>query len=316
MKVYRGLDSIDKPFNEPVVTIGNFDGVHLGHQKIFRKVIESKRPSSESIVITFHPHPLRVLAPERGLKLLTPLDEKIRLIGAIGIDVMILIDFNKDFSRLPAEVFIKDILIDRVGTKHLIVGHNYRFGKDKEGDTRLLRKKAKQYGYAFTVVRSLKINGQTVSSSRIRQLLSWGRVCEASFLLGRAYSISGRVIKGAGRGEKILNTPTANLLTENEIVPREGVYAVKVLLDGRLYNGVANIGKNPTFGGTMPSYEVHLFDFKGNLIGKDIRVYFVDRIRAERKFPDPEALKAQIQKDIETALFILNEHRVNIDLKL
>ena len=313
MKVFRGLDSIQRKFNDPVVTIGNFDGVHLGHQKIFRKVIESKGPSSESIVITFHPHPVQVLAPERGLRLLTPLEEKIRLIDAMGIDIMILIDFNRDFSRLPPEVFIKEILVDKVGVRHLIVGHNYRFGKGKAGDTALLRRMSKKYGYSFTVVRNMKINGQTVSSSRIRQLLAWGRVCEASTLLGRAYSISGRVVKGAGRGEKILDTPTANLVTEHEIVPREGVYAVKVLLDGRLFNGVANIGKNPTFGGTMPSYEVHLFDFTGDIVGKRIRVYFVDRIRAERRFPDPGSLKEQIRKDIEIAHYILKEHRININ---
>ncbi len=305
MKVFRGIDSVTGDFRHLIVTIGNFDGVHIGHQKIFRKVIEAKGRAGTSMVITFNPHPVKVLAPERKLRLLTPLEEKLRLIQSTGIDAVLIIDFDREFAKVEPDDFIKDILVDRLKVKHVIVGHNYRFGKEKRGTTELLRRRGRRYGFKVTVVRNTRLGGHTVSSSRVRQLLYWGRVCEASALLGRPYSIHGTVIKGAGRGGKVLSTPTANISTPNELVPKEGVYAVRVEIEGRLYDGVANIGTNPTFDGKQMSYEVHIFDFNENLLGRELRLYFIDRIRGEKRFSSVEELKSQIQKDIEIAREIL-----------
>ncbi|RMG75091.1 MAG: bifunctional riboflavin kinase/FAD synthetase [Nitrospirae bacterium] len=307
MKVFNGIDTVRESFDYLVVTIGNFDGVHIGHQKIFRKVNEARGRRGTSMVITFNPHPVKVLAPERKLKLLTPLEEKLKLIEKTGIDAVLIIDFDREFSRVEPEDFIKGILVDKLKVKHVIVGHNYRFGKEKRGTTELLRRRGRRYGFKLTVVRNTKLGGHVVSSSRIRQLLAWGRVCEASSLLGRPYSIHGRVIRGAGRGARVLSTPTANITTPNEIVPKEGVYAVRVELEGNHYDGVANIGTNPTFDGTQMSYEVHLFDVNQNLLGKELRVYFIDRIRGEKRFSSVEQLKTQIKKDIEVARAILKE---------
>ncbi len=313
MVVIRGLQSLDREFPAPVVTIGNFDGVHLGHQKIFRKVVEAARQRrGTSMVITFDPHPLKVVAPDRKLKLLTPLDEKIRLVELNGLDVFLCIDFNREFAKTDPEDFIRDILVEKLKVKHVIVGHNYRFGKGKRGTADLLRRRGRKYGFKVNVVRNKVISGHAVSSSRIRQLLLWGRVCEAAALLGRPYSIHGKVIRGAGRGAGILGIPTANIETPNELAPREGVYAVKVKLKDDIYDGVANIGKNPTFGGGELSYEAHLFGFDGDLLGREIRLFFIDRIRGERTFPDAGSLKREIHRDIDRAKTILKEHRVDI----
>jgi len=307
MKIFRGIDSVREDFKYLVVTIGNFDGVHIGHQKIFNRVIEAKGRKGTSMVITFEPHPVKVLAPERRLRLLTPPEEKLRLIEHTGIDAVLIIDFNREFSKIEPEDFIRNILVDRLHVKHVIVGHNYRFGKEKKGTTDLLRRRGKKYGFKVTVVRNTRLGGHTVSSSRIRQLLSWGRVCEAATLLGRPYSIHGTVIRGAGRGGKVLSTPTANISTPNELVPKEGVYAVRVELDRKIYDAVANIGTNPTFEGRHMSYEVHIFDLNENLLGKELRLYFIDRIRGEKKFSSVDELKTQIKKDIEIAKVILRQ---------
>ena len=313
MKVIWGLEELEESPESPVVTIGNFDGVHLGHRKIFSRVVDvASRMGGASMAITFEPHPVQVLAPERDVRLLTPTDQKIRLIGESGIDLLLLIRFNKDFSRLSPDDFIRQILVEKLKVKHVIVGHNYRFGKGKKGTTRMLRNYGRRYGFTVNVVRNMKIGGFTVSSTRVRQLLQWGRVCEASSFLGRSYSIHGTVIKGAGRGGRILNTPTANITTPHELIPKEGVYVVKVSVEGNVYDGVANIGKNPTFGGRKQSYEVHLLDFKGNILKKDIVVYFIDRIRGEKTFPSADALREQITRDIDTARVILKEYRVDI----
>ncbi len=315
MKIFRGINSVRETFKYLVVTIGNFDGVHIGHQKIFNRVIHAKGRQGTSMVITFNPHPVKVLAPERRLRLLTPLEEKLRLIEQTGIDAVLIIDFDREFSKIEPEDFIRNILVDKLQVKHVIVGHNYRFGKEKKGTTELLRRRGRKYGFKVTVVRNTRLGGHTVSSSRVRQLLSWGRVCEASALLGRPYSIHGTVIKGAGRGGKVLSTPTANITTPNELVPREGVYAVRVEIDGRVYDAVANIGTNPTFDGQQMSYEVHIFDLNRNLLGKQLRLYFIDRIRGEKRFSSVEELKAQIQKDIETAKIILRSVKPKLSVR-
>ncbi len=289
-----------------ILTIGNFDGVHLGHQKILKAVAERARSlNMHSVAITFDPHPVRVLAPERGLRLITPFAEKVRLIGIYGIDIVLCIEFSRDFSNIKPDDFIRDVIIGKLGACEVIVGHNYAFGRGKKGTTELLRRRGKKHGFNVRVIRNARFFSDVVSSSRIRSLLLRGRVCEASWLLGRPYMIEGKVIKGAGRGNRLLNIPTANISTSYELVPKEGVYAVKIGLGDSIFDGVANIGRNPTFGENPVSYEVHIFDFSGDAMDKDIKVYFIDRIRDERTFPDISALRDGIMKDIEFAKEIM-----------
>lgn len=336
MEIIRSLPETLGCVN-PVLTIGNFDGVHRGHQKILRRVVETANDvGGTPVAMTFHPQPVRVLAPERGLKIITPLEDKAALMCRSGISMLICVPFDKDFSRTDADDFIRDVLVRRFGVRWVIVGHSYSFGRGKRGGTALLRRRGKTAGFGVTVVRYATVYGDIVSSSRIRSLLLRGRVCEASQMLGRAYHIEGSVVKGVGRGAPLLGTPTANIVTDNELIPKEGVYAVKVSLvepertppprSGRstlscgearetpVYGGVANIGINPTFGGEAMSYEVHLFGYCGDLIGSRLRVHFLDRIRDERRFRSIGELKTQIQRDIRKAGLMLA--RKNTDLYL
>ncbi len=317
MRIIKGIENVRSRFKNPVVTIGNFDGVHRGHQKIFHKVIENaKKVKGTSITITFDPHPIQLISPEKGVKMLTPFVEKARLIERLGIDILLCIDFNDEFAQLRPDDFVRHVLVEKLGAIHVIVGHDYRFGRGKKGTTEMLRRRGKKYGFKVNIVRNKVMFNSVVSSSRVRSLLLRGRVCEAASLLGRSYHIEGDVVSGAGRGAKILDTPTANLSTPNELVPKDGVYVVKVKMNDTVYDGVANIGRNPTFGESNEiSYETHLFDYKGDLRGKHLKIHFIDRLRDERAFHDADELKMQIAKDIETAKFILTKHKgINIDL--
>ena len=289
-----------------VVTIGNFDGVHKGHQKIFlavlNKAIELK---GTPVAITFEPHPVKVLMPERGLKLITTEHDKERLIFNSGVKELINMDFNADFAQTDAEDFIAEIIAGLLRAKWVIVGHNYSFGRAKKGNPALLRKLGARLGFGVSVVRSIRLKGELVSSSRVRSAIAGGRINEVSMMLGRAYHIEGTVVKGAGRGASLLNTPTANILTDNEIVPKEGVYAVRISFDGNIRDGVANIGRNPTFKDGVMSYEVHIFDFKKNLLGRRLRIHFLARLRDEKKFACIEDLIEQIGRDILSARNLL-----------
>lgn len=315
MKIISDLsEKLDFP--NPVVTIGNFDGVHLGHQKIFERVVEkAEEIKGTPIAITFNPHPVRVLAPERGLKMINTIEDKRELIAGMGIKVLICIYFDRDFAHTEPDDFIRNVLVEKLRTKWVIVGHSYSFGKGKKGTTDMLRARGRKYGFNVNVVRHEEVNDDVVSSSRIRSLILRGRVCEASKMLGRAYHIDGTVIKGAGRGGPLLNTPTANLSTANELFPKEGVYAVKVSMGNRqdttalehnVYDGVANIGENPTFADTKINYEVHIFDFNKNIVGQKLRLHFIDRIRDEKRFSGIKELEEYIRKDIEKAKEILS----------
>jgi riboflavin kinase/FMN adenylyltransferase len=310
MEIIRGLEELRESYPNTVITIGNFDGLHLGHQKIIQTVLrDSQDIRGTSMVVTFDPHPMKVLAPEREVKLLTTPKERERLVEAMGINVLLCITFDKAFSSLDPDEFIEDILVKKINAKEVIVGQNYAFGKARKGTTDLLRRRGRKYGFSVKAVRHAKLNGEIVSSSKIRSFLSMGQVFEASTFLGRAYTIEGNVIKGAGRGEKLLHVPTANITTPNELVPREGVYAVRVGLRRSFFDGVANIGKKPTFSDSVPSYEVHLFNFTGNLLGESLRIHFVDWIRNQQSFPDALSLEKQIRSDIEQAIEILNKKK-------
>ena len=310
MEIIRGLEDLKESYPNTVITIGNFDGLHLGHQKIIQTVLqESEDINGTSMVVTFDPHPMKILAPEREIKLLTTPKERERLIRTMGIHVLLCITFNEEFSQLMPDDFIDDILVKKINAKKVIVGQNYAFGKARKGTTELLRRRGRKYGFNVKVVRHAKFNGEVVSSSKIRSFLSKGQVFEASTFLGRAYTIEGNVIRGAGRGEKLLHIPTANITTPNELVPKEGVYAVKIGMKNDFFDGVANIGKKPTFGDAVTSYEVHIFNYTGNLLGEHLRIHFIDWIRDQRSFPDALSLEKQIRNDIEHAREILNRKK-------
>ncbi len=314
----RALEGLKGRYKNIVLTIGNFDGVHIGHQKIISRVAErAKALRGTPAALTFEPHPTKVLYPERAPRTITPIEEKARLIAHCGIKLLCLIDFTKEFASIEAEDFIGRVLSGSLGVREVIVGHNYAFGRGKKGTTALLRRRGRRFGFSVHVVRPARVWGDVVSSSRIRSLILRGRVCEASAFLGRPYTIEGRVVKGAGRGGRLLGIPTANLEVKNELIPKEGVYAVRVGLQGgqcpppyrRLYEGVANIGTNPTFAAQRVSYEVHILGFSKDILGKTLRLHFIDRIRDEKTFPDADALREQIKKDIERARGIFKRKR-------
>jgi riboflavin kinase/FMN adenylyltransferase len=310
MEIIRGLEELKESYPNTAITIGNFDGLHLGHQKIIQAVLKgSEEINGTSMVVTFDPHPVKVLAPENDIKLLTTPKERERLIQTMGIHVLLCITFNTEFSRLQPDDFIENVLVKKIGARKVIVGQNYAFGKARKGTTELLRRRGRKFGFSVKVVRHAKVNGEVVSSSKIRGFLSMGQVFEASTFLGRAYTIEGDVIKGAGRGEKLLHIPTANITTPNELVPREGVYAVRIGTKDGFFEGVANIGKKPTFGDAVTSYEVHIFNYTGNLLGEHLRIYFIDWMREQRSFPDALSLEKQIRNDIEHAREILSRKK-------
>ncbi|QWR77558.1 bifunctional riboflavin kinase/FAD synthetase [Candidatus Magnetomonas plexicatena] len=315
MEVIRGLDNLVKKYPVPVVTLGNFDGVHTGHRRILERVKEAAQKSNgTSIVITFDPHPLKIVNPQKGVKILTPFDIKAELIGRVGVDVLLCIDFNKRFSKTEPDYFVENVLVGLLNVSHVIVGHNYRFGKGKKGTTDSLRRRGKKYRFKFQVVRNVKRDRAVISSSLIRHHLLKGDMAHATCYLGRPYFIQSEIITGTGRGKSILQIPTANLSLPDELVPRGGVYAVKVQIDGRIYDGAANIGSNPTFGENPTSYEVHVFNYDGNAVGKTMRVHFIERLRDEKVFPNPDALREQIMTDFKRATDILK--KVTLDQSL
>lgn len=308
MRLIDGIKKLKKKYPYPVLTIGNFDGVHLGHQKIFHMLSEKAREHmGTSIVFTFEPHPLRVTAPERAPKLITTFQEKVRLIRSHGIDLMICTHFTKEFACISAEEFIRDILYGALGVKEVLIGSNYLFGKGRKGSPALMKQLGRKYKYKVTIVPEIKVKTKNVSSSRIRTLIAKGRLEEASTLLGRQYSVEGVVMEGAKRGKALLNVPTANIATSNELFPQDGVYAVTVDVGNKRLGGAANIGYNPTFRDKKFSFEVHLLDLNRDLLGETLRVHFITRIRNEIKFDNVTDLALQMKRDIVQIREILKE---------
>ena len=310
MKIIHDLQELTAVPHHTVATIGNFDGVHLGHRAIFRRVVAAaRRTQGTATVITFNPHPLKFLAPERAPLLINTYAERERLIAASCIDLLICLPFSAALAALPATTFVQDILIKALGVKHLIIGYDYAFGRNRQGDAAFLQGCGESYGFTVEVLPPITQNQEIYSSTRIRQLLLEGAVEAAASLLGRHFTLEGEVIQGAGRGRK-LGFPTANLRTEKEILPKEGVYAVKVRHGATLLDGVVNIGKNPTFGENEPTVEVHLLDVEQNLYGETLRLYFMQRLRGEERFPSVTELCAAIAADIARARQILATARV------
>jgi riboflavin kinase/FMN adenylyltransferase len=310
MKVIRTLSDLPIPPDKTVLTIGNFDGVHLGHREIFRKVVrEARARGGTAAVLTFEPHPLRLLAPEQAPPRINTPSEKIRLIEASCIDLLVVLEFTRQIANLSAEAFVHDILMEKLAVHHLVVGYDYAFGRNREGDLNSLRKMAVHYGFTLEALGPISRGGEVYSSTRIRKSLQEGDVAGVVEVLGRNFTLDGVVVHGAGRGHK-LGFPTANLQTEKEILPANGVYAVKVKWRDQLYDAVVNIGYRPTFPEQESSLEIHLLDFQQGLYGETIRLYFVERLRAEQRFDSVEALRSAIGADIEHARRILAERGI------
>jgi riboflavin kinase/FMN adenylyltransferase len=310
MQVIRDLENLKAPLCDTVLTIGNFDGVHLGHREIFRRVVHGARERNGSaVVVTFEPHPLHFLAPEKApLRLNTP-EEKVRLLAASCIDSLVVLNFNQQLAEMSATDFVNDILVGKLGVKHLIVGYDYAFGRNREGDTRFLAEQAELHGFTLEVLEPVRAEQQAHSSTAIRQLLQDGKVTEVINILGRNFTLDGEVVHGEGRGRK-LGFPTANLVTRKEILPRDGVYAVKVKWCDDYYDGVINIGRRPTFADSLPTLEIHLIDFQGDLYGETLRIYFVGRLRDEEKFSSVDALQKAVVKDIARARGLFSSSQV------
>ena len=306
MTVISDLGELEKPLKNPVLTIGNFDGVHRGHLALFDKVKELARDiQGQSVVMTFEPHPVKVVKPGNGPKLITPVEQKLRLIEEAGIDVILCLPFNKEFAAISATGFVSELLVKKIGVKEIVVGYDYSFGSGREGNIDLLRKMGEDLSFKVNVVEPIYLNSTLVSSTSIRNLVKDGDLAEAKRLLGRDYQITGIVKTGMGRGKKILGFPTANLTPVDELIPKKGVYAVKAYIHDKWYNGVCNIGINPTFGGTSLSIETHILDFSEDIVGKKFTIKFIARLRDEKTYKNKDELAEQIEKDVVKAREIL-----------
>uniref|UniRef100_UPI00404B047A bifunctional riboflavin kinase/FAD synthetase n=1 Tax=Fulvivirga sp. TaxID=1931237 RepID=UPI00404B047A len=308
MNIYHRLEDF-KPLDFAVVTSGTFDGVHVGHQQILKRVNEvAKANNGESVLITYWPHPRLVLYPDdTELRLLNTFEEKADLLREQGIDHLLRIPFTKEFSQLTSEQFIQKVLIQTINTKKLVIGYDHRFGNNREGRFEQLKANSVNYGFEVEEIPKQEVDHVGVSSTKIRNSLLQGEVDQAKDLLGSEYSMVGRVVKGEKIG-RIIGFPTANLEIEmrHKLIPADGAYAVKVVSNRTTYNGMLNIGYRPTVNGKVKSIEVHIFDFANDIYGENLKILFVKRIRAEQKFADIEALKTQLEIDKKESLKILN----------
>ncbi len=296
-----------KPVENAIVTVGTFDGVHLGHRAIFNEMkAKAAAVGGETVVITFYPHPRIVLGLDsENLKFINTQEKKINRIEDAGIDHLIIIPFNKEFARLTSEEFIY-LILEKVHPKAVVIGYDHHFGKGREGSFELLAGIGKKEGFEVIRVEALVMDDVPISSTRIRDLLKVGKVAQANKYLGYEYSITGKVVKGQSIGH-ILGYPTANIEVADEykLITAVGVYACRVEYMGQIYKGMSNIGYRPTIDHGDLTIEVNIFDFDKQIYGEQITIAFVDRLRDEKKFKDREALKAQLAKDKETALKIL-----------
>ena len=306
MKIYQGISSFKK-LSKAVVTTGTFDGVHLGHKKIFSKLISvAKKKEMESVLITFRPHPRIVLFPDNELKLINSIEENINLFKLNKIDHLIFQNFDLKFSRVSSFEYVRDILCNKIGLKELVIGYNHHFGRNREGSSENLQDYAELFSFNIHQVDPFQLGDLSISSSKIREALNKGSICLANKFLGYNFSLTGRVIKGRGAGNN-LGFPTANieLFDKNKILPLNGVYAVKILFNHHAYKGMLNIGYNPTFGKNKLSIEAHIFNFNQNIYNETITIEFIKRIRNEKKFLTVDLLKKQISMDKISALNIL-----------
>ena len=316
MKIFHGTENanIARP---TVLTLGVFDGLHLGHRRIIQTVVErAKALNAVSTAITFDPHPRAVLHPESTPPLLQTLDQRLAALEFLGIEQTIVIRFNREFAAIAAEDFLRDTIYDRLQAREVYLGKGFAFGKGRAGNIELLRKISAELGFFADEVPEVQLHGARVSSSKIRELLAAGRINPARRMLGRPYGVEGKIIRGNRRGHT-LGFPTANLQPQNRVIPRTGVYVTATLTGDTWRRSITNIGVRPTFGGDAePSVETYIFDFDGDLYGNVLRVRFLHRLRDERKFSGIDELKAQIEKDSQRALQFFSRKGVKSMLEI
>ena len=302
MKIFHGTENA-KILRPTVLTLGVFDGLHLGHQRIMKTVTKRARETkSVPTAITFDPHPRAVLFPENTPPLLQTLDQRLSAFEVLGIEQAIVVRFNRDFAKQNAENFLREILHERLQAKEVYLGKGFAFGKNRGGNIELLRKMSAELGFFADEVAEVRLRGTRISSSKIRELLAEGKINRARAMLGRPYGVEGQIIRGDRRGRTI-GFPTANLKPKNRVIPKYGVYATATLIENKWRRSITNVGVRPTFAGDKePSIESYIFDFDGDLYGDVLRVRFLHRIRDERKFGGIEELKEQIERDSRRAL--------------
>jgi riboflavin kinase/FMN adenylyltransferase len=302
MDTFRGHTSLSRRLRNAVVAIGNFDGVHRGHAHIFKQARGlAAGLGGESVVLTFDPHPAKVLAPSYAPPLITPLQRKLELIAAEGVDVTVVEPFDRAFAGKSPDEFARGVLVDGLGARHVVVGYDFTFGAKRSGNVQLLAELGPKLGFGVTVVPPISVDGIVCSSTKVREFVLEGRVDGAALVLGRAPEVQGEVVHGDGRGRSI-GVPTANVQPEAELLPKNGVYAgwAERLSDGRRWTAAINVGTNPTFvEGRNVRVEAHLLDCDEDLYGQRLRLGFVARLRDEERFPSREALVAQIRSDVE-----------------
>lgn len=301
------LNDIAEFERDTVVTFGVFDGIHIGHQTVIDTLL--KRATEHhlmSVLIGFYPHPLAFLAPQRCPPLLTPLAKRIEILQQLGIEKIIMLRFDAQIAAMSPEHFVEHVLLEKCRARHVVVGYACQFGKDRAGNAQKLVDLSKIYPFGVTIVPPTQIDSKPVHSTRIREALTRGDLQCSLQLLGRYYSLIGNVIPGDGRGRQI-GFPTANIDTQGQVCPPNGVYAIQAKLEGRRLDGVLNIGIRPTFDGTTVQIESHFFDFDETIYGKSVEIFLIEKIRSEQKFPNPEVLIQQIRRDVNAAKKILGE---------
>jgi riboflavin kinase/FMN adenylyltransferase len=303
MLTFHRLDDIPRDFGPAIISVGNFDGVHLAHRHVLDEIVQrAKAGAAQSVAVTFEPHPSRILRPDQNLKLLTPLPEKLRLLEATGVDAVLLLPFSRDLSLMTPRQFAQDILKKRLHAREVHEGYNFHFGHRAAGNIQVLRDLGREMGFEVHDYPEMRLRGEPVSSSHIRKLLSEGRVSRARHLLGRPFSILSTPGRGRGYGTKY-TVPTINLAHYEELVPKDGVYITRTRVGGECFDSVTNVGNRPTFGADSFAVESHLLNFHPLELSAEteVELHFLDRLRDEIKFPSVEALREQIGRDVRKA---------------
>tara|TARA_B100001105_G_scaffold198110_1_gene161872 strand:+ start:1133 stop:2059 length:927 start_codon:yes stop_codon:yes gene_type:complete len=308
MKIFNNIQSYS-PEKESILTIGTFDGVHIGHNKILTKLVEeSKKNNLSSLIMTFFPHPRMVLQKSQEIKMIDTIDEKIHLFEKTGVDNLIIQPFDENFSKIRAKEFVEEILVKKLKIKHIIIGYDHRFGKDREASVDDLKKFGLNYMFTVEEIAAQEIHSIAISSTKIRNAILKGEIKKCNEYLGRNFMLTGEVVHGDGLGKKI-NFPTANIeIPETyKIIPKNGVYLVKAIINSEIYFGMMNIGVRPTIGGENKSLEIHFFNFKDNIYNKTFSVEIICKIRDEEKFSSIDELKIQLKKDEQFCLKLINK---------
>ena len=308
MRIFDNLKSYSSE-KESILTIGTFDGVHIGHNKILKRLIQdSKKNNLSSLVMTFFPHPRMILNKSHEIKMIDTIDEKINLLEKTGLDNLIIHPFDNNFSKIRAKEFVEEILVKKLKIKEIIIGYDHKFGKDREASVEDLKKFGKDYMFSVKEIPAQEIDSIAISSTKIRNAILNGEIEKCNKFLGRNFILTGKVVYGDGLGKKI-DFPTANIEIKEtyKIIPKNSVYLVKTKINSNTYFGMMNIGIRPTVGGTNKSLEIHFFNFKDNIYGKNVSIEIIKKIRDEKKFSSIDQLKIQLKKDEQFCLKLINK---------